>query len=447
MRRPDRAVAIVLVLLIDFSVGSLQAGEGFPRARPDQVGLDKEKLERVDALFQDHIARKQIAGAVALVVRHGKVAYESAVGMQDVEAGIAMSRETIFRIASMTKPITTTAVMILAEQGRIDLSDPVSGYLPEFKFMHVAMPRQKTDAKPASVVSSEEFELVPAYRPITIRDLLTHTSGLCYRFRNHPLVGRLYARDGICDGLTPCDHSLAENVRRLARLPLAHQPGTVWDYGLSTDVLGRLIEVVSGKPLDAFFAERIFKPLEMNDTHFVLPESKRGRLAALYKPGVGGTISRTGDGPTVEGGLIYAASLPYRGTDGYFSGGAGLVSTAGDYARFLQMLLNRGELEGTRILRPETVQAMTRDQTGGLPLWILVHGSRFGYGFGITTQASADIKKDPAGSFGWGGIYYTDFWVDTQHELIGVMMTQIYPSGQLKLRDEFHRLVNESVQP
>jgi len=447
MRRWKGALAIALVLLIP-GLGRLsQAGEGLPRARPDQVGLSKEKLERVDALLQDHVARKQIAGAVALVVRHGKVAYRSAVGMQDVEAGIPMSPETIFRIASMTKPITTTAVMILAEEGRIDLSDPVSRYLPEFKFMQVAMPKPKKDAKPASGDSSEEYELVPAYRPITIRDLLTHTSGLCYRFRNRPFVGRLYARDDICDGLTPSDHSLADNVRRLARLPLVHQPGTAWEYGLSTDVLGRLIEVVSGKSLDAFFAERIFKPLAMNDTHFVLPESKRGRLAALYKPGAGGAISRTGDGPTVEGGLIYAASLPYRGTDGYFSGGAGLVSTAGDYARFLQMLLNRGELDGTRILRPETVQAMTRDQTGGLPLWILMHGSRFGYGFGIHTQAAADIKKDPAGTFGWGGIYYTDFWVDPQHELIGLMMTQIYPSGQLKLRDEFHRLVNESVQP
>ncbi len=447
MRRPKLALAIALVPWIFAGAPLSPAGEGFPRARPDQAGLDKQKLEQVDALFQDHITRKQIAGAVALVVRHGKVAYQNAVGMQDVEAGIAMSAETIFRIASMTKPITTTAVMILAEQGRIDLSDPVSRYLPEFKFMHVAMPRQKQDAKPAPGDSSAEYELVPAYRPITIRDLLTHTSGLCYRFRNLPFVGRLYAEAGICDGVSPCDHSLAENVRRLARLPLAHQPGTAWEYGLSTDVLGRLIEVVSGKSLDAFFAERILDPLKMNDTHFVLPESKRGRLAALYKPGAGGTISRTGDGPTVEGALIYAASLPYRGTDGYFSGGAGLVSTAGDYARFLQMLLNRGELEGTRILRSETVQAMTRDQTGGLPLWILVHGSRFGYGFGINTQASADIRKDPVGTFGWGGIYYTVFWVDPQHELIGIMMTQIYPSSHLKLRDEFQRLVNESVQP
>ncbi|MFI5456596.1 MAG: serine hydrolase domain-containing protein [Isosphaerales bacterium] len=447
MQRPDRAVAIVLVLLTGFLVRSLQAEERLPGARPDQVGLSKEKLERVDALLQDHVDRKQIAGAVAVVVRHGKVAYQSAVGMQDVEAGIAMSPESIFRIASMTKPITSTAVMMLAEQGRIDLSDPISRYLPEFKFMQVAMPKQKKDAAQTSGDSSEEYELVPAYRPITIRDLLTHTSGLCYRFRNHALVGRLYSQEGICDGLSPCDHSLADNVRRLTRLPLAHQPGTAWEYGLSTDVLGRLIEVVSGKSLDAFFAERIFTPLEMNDTHFVLPESKRGRLAALYKPGAGGTISRTGDGPTALGGLIYAASLPYRGTAGYFSGGAGLVSTAGDYARFLQMLLNRGERQGTRILRPETVQAMTRDQTGGLPLWILVHGSRFGYGFGIHTQASADIRKDPVGTFGWGGIYYTDFWVDRQHELIGIMMTQIYPSGHLKLRDEFHRLVNESVQP
>jgi len=447
MRRPKLALAIALVPWIFACTLSSPAGQGFPRARPDQVGLSKEKLERVDALLQDHVDRKQIAGAVALVVRHGKVAYRTAVGMQDVEAGIAMSPETIFRIASMTKPVTSTAIMILAEQGRIDLSDPVSRYLPEFKFMRVAMPKQKKDVKQTSGVSPDEYELVSAYRPITIRDLLMHTSGLGYRFRNDPFVGRLYSEAGICDGLSPCDHSLADNVRRLARLPLAHQPGTAWDYSLSTDVLGRLIEVVSGKSLDAFFAERIFTPLEMNDTHFVLPDSKRGRLAALYKPGAGGTISRTGDGPTALGGLIYAASLPYRGTAGYFSGGAGLVSTAGDYARFLQMLLNRGELEGTRILRPETVQAMTRDQTGDLPLWILVHGSRFGYGFGVHTQASADIKKDPVGTFGWGGIYYTDFWVDPQHELIGLMMTQVYPSGHLKLRDEFHRLVNESVQP
>jgi CubicO group peptidase (beta-lactamase class C family) len=368
-----------------------------------------------------------------------------------------MTTQAIFRIASMTKPITSVAVMMLAEQGKLDLSAPVSHFLPEFKFMKVAMARPKVGAKAASTDAGKprekatagtegDFEIVPAYRPITVRDLLNHTSGLCYRFRNLPYVGRLYADAGICDGISPCDCTLAENVRRLAGLPLAHQPGTAWEYGLSTDVLGRLVEVVSGKTLAAFFQEKILSPLKMNDTHFVLPESKRGRLAAVYEPDSRGSIVRTGEGPTIKGALIYSASLPYAGTKDYFSGGAGLVSTASDYARFLQMLLNRGEIDGTRLLRPETVDAMTRDQTGGLSLWIPAHGLGFGYGFGVTTKPDGGVKNDPVGTFGWGGIYYTDFWVDPSHGLIGIMMTQIYPSAGLKLRDEFHRLVNESLR-
>jgi CubicO group peptidase (beta-lactamase class C family) len=245
----------------------------------------------------------------------------------------------------------------------------------------------------------------------------------------------------------PCDHSLAESVRRLAGIPLLHQPGTAWEYGLNTDVLGRIVEVVAGQSLDTFFAERIFAPLKMTDTHFVLPESKRARLAALYEPVAGGTIARIGEGPTVRGTTAFSPSLPYQGTPGYFSGGAGLVSTAGDYVRFAQMLLNRGELDGARVLQPETVDAMTRDQTGGLPVWIAAHGDGFGYGFGIFARPGPKDRKDTARTFGWGGIYYTDFWVDPRHELIGIMMTQIFPSGQLKLREAVHRLVNEAVEP
>ncbi len=318
----------------------------------NQAELDSERLKRTGQLFQQAVEKRQIAGAVLLVAHQGKIAYLEAVGKQDVEAGIAMTPHSIFRIASMTKPITTVVAMMLAEQGKLDLSDPVSRFLPEFKFMKVAMARPKaganataTDAgKPAEKMPAgpdADFEILPAYRPITIRDLLTHTSGLCYRFRNLPYVGRLYADAGICDGISPSDHPLAENVRRLASLPLAHQPGTAWEYGLSTDVLGRLVEVVSGKSLAAFIEETICSPLRMNDTHFILPESKRGRLAALYEPDSGGSIVRTGEGPTIKGALIYSASLPYAGTKDYFSGGAGLVSTASDYAKFLQMLLNR----------------------------------------------------------------------------------------------------------
>jgi CubicO group peptidase (beta-lactamase class C family) len=447
MSRLKLACAIAVALSAFAHKQASTAADGLLRVHPDQVGLSAEKLKQVDALLRDHVSCRQIAGAVALVARHGKIAYENAVGMQDVEAGIAMSPGTIFRIASMTKPITSTAVMQLVDQGRIDLSDPVSRYLPEFKFMQVAVPEPKKDAKSSSGGSGDEYNLVPAYRPITIRDLLTHTSGLCYRFSNQNVAARLYASVGICDGLNPCDHTLADNVRRLARLPLAHQPGTAWEYGLSTDVLGRLVEVVSGKSLDAYLYDRIFAPLAMHDTHFVLPESKRGRLAALYEPGPKGRITRVGEDTASRGQLFYSASLPYKGTSGYFSGGAGLVSTAADYARFLLMLLNYGELAGARILRPETAQAMTRDQTGSLPLWIPVHGPQFGYGFGIANGSSADAKKDPAGTFSWGGIYYTDFWVDPKHELIGIMLTQVFPSTHLKLRDDFHRLVNVSVEP
>jgi CubicO group peptidase (beta-lactamase class C family) len=448
-----KVFACLLLLAIPAPLFGGPAQDRIPAAK-----LDIDALKRAGRLFQEAVDRKEIAGAVLLVAQKGEVVYLEAVGKQDVKAGTPMTPESIFRIASMTKPVTSVAVMMLADQGKLALSDPVSRFLPEFKFMTVAMPKPKSDTKPPSTdaskppveskaaASDDGFEIVPAYRPITIRDLLNHTSGLAYRFRNLPYLGRLYAEAGICDGITQSDHTLAENVRRLAKLPLAHQPGTAWEYGLSTDVLGRVIEVVSGKSLDAFFDEKIFTPLKMIDTHFVLPESKRWRLASLYEPRPEGSIVKTGEGPTVKGALIYSANLPYAGTRDYFSAGAGLVSTASDYARFLQMLLNRGELDATRLLRAETVDAMTEDQTAGLRLWIPVHGFAFGYGFGITKNAEGSATHDPAGSYGWGGIYYTDFWVDPRHQLIGIMMTQIYPSTGLKLRDEFHRVVNESLR-
>jgi CubicO group peptidase (beta-lactamase class C family) len=444
---PKFAIALASALLVAWPGFSLPAGEPRGVERPQQAGISPGGLESVTALLRDHVERKRVAGAVALVARQGKVLYKMAVGMQDAEAGRPMTPDSIFRIASMTKPVTSVAIMMLADAGKLDLYDPVSLYLPEFKFMKVAVPKNKGGDKPAPAASPSDFDLVAAYRPITVRDLLTHTSGLSYRMSNRPLLGELYAKAGICDGLSPCEHSLAENVRRLAGLPLLHQPGTAWEYGLNTDVLGRIVELASGTSLDRFFAERIFEPLKMNDTAFILTESKRDRLAALYEPGPGGAIARTGDGPTVKDHVIYSATMPYANAGRYFSGGAGLTSTAGDYARFLQMLANRGALEGARLLRPETIDAMTRNQTGSLPLWIAVHGQAFGYGFGVATQPGDDTRKDPAGTFSWGGIYYTDFWVDPRHDVVAVLLTQIYPSGHLKLRDDFHRLVNEAIGP
>jgi CubicO group peptidase (beta-lactamase class C family) len=444
MTRRSLPSCVLAWLVVISSCGWASAGDQVSPVQSQDAGLSSQSLARVHRLLEDSVAQKQVAGAVALVLRRGKTAYADAVGSSDVEAMAPMSQDTIFRIASMTKPVTSVAVMMLADQGKLDLSDPVSLYLPEFKFPIVAA--RRTDARGKSLPASmrDSYSLISAYRPITIRDLLRHTSGLTYRFWGRPFFGTLYENAGICDGLTQTDHSLEKNVKLLAGEPLMFQPGTAWEYGLSTDVLGRLIEVVSGQSLDAFFNQRMFNPLNMRDTHFVVPESKRLRLAAVYEPSPNQTIVRTGEGPTVKGALVYSTNLPYRPTPGYYSGGAGLVSTANDYGRFLQMLLNHGELDGARLLRPETVDSMTRDQTG-MPLSIGVHGQGFGYGFGVVTHSNGAKSDDSVGTFSWGGIYYTHFWVDPKRELIGILMTQTYPNGHLKVAAEFHRLVNEAV--
>ena len=374
MRRLRLATAILAGPLILATGRPSPAGEGLPLRPTRSVGLDLLGLEKCRALCSERpLTRKQIAGAVVLVARHGKVAYREAFGKQDAEAGAAMSPGSIFRIASMSKPVTSTAVMILADQGRLDLSDPISRYLPEFKFMKVAMLRKPgRPGRPGIRRRVRAGRCLPADHDPRPADAHVRTELPDVRPAASWVVSM--PRPGSATGFHRATTRWPRTCAGSPGSPCIHQPGTAWEYGLNTDVLGRLVEVVSGQSLDAFLSERILKPLKMDDTHFVLPEAKRNRLAALYEPGKDETIVRTGDGPTVRGPLIYSASFPYRGNNGYFSGGAGLVSTADDYARFLQMLLNRGELDGVRILRPETVDAMTRPQTGNLPIWIGVHG-------------------------------------------------------------------------
>jgi CubicO group peptidase (beta-lactamase class C family) len=290
----------------------------------------------------------------------------------------------------------------------------------------------------------DAYRIVPAAREITIRDLLTHTSGITYRFFGRPFLDKFYTAANISDGLVQTEGTVAENIDRLAALPLKHQPGTAWEYGLSTDVLGRVVEAASGLPLDRFFRQRILDPLGMHDTHFFLPAGKRWRLAAVYTPADDGTVNRHGEDIVREESLIYSVTVPYDGPTTYFSGGAGLVSTAPDYYRFCQMLLNEGELEGVRILKPETVALMTRNQIGDLePFWP-VHGNRFGYGFGVFTEGHETDRGEAPGTYSWGGFYYTDFWIDPEHELIGILMTQVYPS-KLTLREDFRRAVYQAL--
>jgi CubicO group peptidase (beta-lactamase class C family) len=425
---------LLLLVLVVLATGLVSAQERFPKPNPAEVGLSPERLQRIHALLQGHVDQKLIAGGVALIARHGKLAYLDSAGVRDREAGKPMTPDTIFRIASMTKPVTSVAVMMLVDEGRIKLDDPLSKYVPEFKSMTVL--RRKDDGT---------YERVPAEREITVHNLLTHTAGISYGFFGKEHISDLYKKANISDGLTQTEGTIGDNAQRLARLPLLHQPGSTWEYGLNTDVLGRVIEVASGMTLDQFCQKRIFEPLKMPDTHFFLPTEKRDRLAAVYTPGEDKTITRVGDKPVTTGPVTYSASFHYLGPRTYFSGGAGLVSTASDYARFLQMLLNRGELDGVRLLKPETVDQMTRNQIGDLKNAFSPHGDKFGYGFGVVTEAAKGKDPASAGTYYWGGFFNTLFFVDPEKKMVAVLLTQLYPSNHLKLRDEFKRLVYEAL--
>jgi CubicO group peptidase (beta-lactamase class C family) len=285
----------------------------------------------------------------------------------------------------------------------------------------------------------------PAEREITIHDLLTHTSGISYRFWGRKPLAALYRQGGVSDGLLHPEGTLGDNVRRLAKQPLLFQPGSAWEYGLSTDVLGRVVEVASGKSLDVFFTERIFRPLKMEDTFFFVPRAKQNRLASLYLIGGDKNRVRVGDDPVTLGELVFSATYPLEKEGKYLSGGAGLVSTARDYTRFLHMLLKGGQLGGVRLLKAETIRRMTANQVGDLKIYILEHGDRFGYGFGVLSEAGKRADVASVGSYSWGGIFHTYFWVDPKKEVVGVLMTQVYSLAPLSLRHDFKNRVYESL--
>jgi CubicO group peptidase (beta-lactamase class C family) len=428
MMRSKCAGLYVLVLLIALTP---VCGQGLPQASPASVGLSQERLDRITAVMQQHVDEGLLAGVAALVARDGKVAYLHSVGMQDREKSVAMTPEAIFRIASMSKPITSVAVLMLYEQGRYRLGDPVSEYLPEFKEMKVLVSQRTDDGR-------TQEKLVPAKRPITIRHLLTHTSGLTYQW--DPRIGAKYYEAGITHGLIQTPDSLADGIRKLARQPLVHQPGEAWNYGLSTDVLGRLVEVVSGISFDEFLRTRIFQPLRMNDTGFYLPDGKVSRLAAVYGPDPNGTLQRLGNGVLGDAPMQICVTYPCEGPRCYFSGGGGLCSTIADYARFCQMLLNGGELDGVRLLSPKTVELMTADHVGDLN-----PGSGFGLGFGVTRTLREAGELTSVGAYRWGGFWYTTFSIDPAEKLIGVCMAQVYPAGKATLNDKFEALAHQGI--
>jgi CubicO group peptidase (beta-lactamase class C family) len=399
----------------------------FPAEKPETAGMSSERLERISKAVQQSIDDKRITGAVTLVARHGHVVWFKAQGLSDREAGKPMRADSIFRICSMSKPITSTAVMMLYEEGKFLLEDPISKYLPEFKDPKVLV-------KPATGQSYT----IPATREITIRDLLRHTSGLTYNWNED--LGPLYEKANVAAGLLPYDGTIGDSVKRLAPLPLLFNPGERFEYSLSLDVLGRLVEVVSGKPLDEFFRTRIFEPLGMKDTSFFPPESKLDRLTTAYTYYDGKGLNRFPDTPITEGTFTYSADYPYKGTKKLFSGGAGLTSTAEDYARFCQMMLNGGKWGNTRLLSRKSVELMTHDQLGKIG-----PDQGFGLGFGVDGVKAPLAELGTPGSFNWGGFFYTGFSVDPKEELVIVFMGQLHPTGGLTLDRQVQELAYAAI--
>ncbi|MEP7312237.1 MAG: serine hydrolase domain-containing protein [Pseudomonadota bacterium] len=393
---------------------TIAVADGLPMTgKPESVGLSSQRLQRITSTFNADVATGRIPGAVVLVARRGKTAYLQAVGFQDRDKQLPMQRDSIFRIASMTKPVVAVAALMLMEEGKLALIDPVSRYLPEFKDLKVGV--EQVDA----ATGQRHLTLEPLRRPITVQDLLRHTSGLTYGPFGDSLVQRLYRENKVMDD----QQTNAEMVTKLAALPLAFQPGTTFEYSMSTDVVGRIVEVVSGMNLEQFVRERITAPLRMSNTGFLLDERNAARLALPQSDPVSGTSGVL---------FAYVMARPPK----WFSGGGGMLSTAADYARFCQMLLNSGELDGVRLLSRDSVALMTSDhlppgagfgtftQELGITAPLPEFGQGYGLGIGVRKEQGRSPVPGSVGDFYWGGALGTYFWVDPQKQLIAVMMLQ-----------------------
>ena len=394
-------------------------------AQPETVGMSAPRLQRMDAVIDDYIAKKGQAGVAVLVARNGRIVYHKAYGQDDVTAKTPLKRDAIFRLASQTKAITSIGLMMLFEEGKFLLDDPISKYIPAFKSPKVL---EKFNEKDSSYTS------VPAKREITIRQLMTHTSGISYPGIGTKEAVAIYAKNKIPSGIGTPTNTLAEVMPRLAALPLMHNPGDKWTYGLSTDVVGHLIEVLSGQSLDQYLRTRLFEPLGMNDTYFYLPTAKQARLTRLYTEDSTRTVRRM----PAQGGI--SENYPNQaGT--YFSGGAGLSGTLYDYAIFLQMVLNGGEYGGKRFLSPTTIRLITTNQIGDLNVGL----NKFGLGFAITSEKSAARLPVSQDSFDWGGFFGTTYWVDPNEKVVALLYTQKVPNSYGDLTDKFKVLVYQAI--
>ena len=423
-----RAVLVMLLVLTSAPTW----GQALSTAEPESVGMSSERLERLTSTLEGYVSDERIAGAVAIVARKGKIAYLEAVGLRDRESNSPMELDSIFRIASQTKALTSTCIMILQERGQLLISDPLAKYMPEFANGTVAIDNGRGG-----------YDVVAARRAITIRDLLTHTSGISYgnglavdEWREADVVGWYFAKR---------DEPIRETIRRMGGLPASAQPGESWVYGYNTDILGALVEVVSGQPFDVFLQNEILDPLGMNDTHFYLPEEKTDRLVTVYSSTADGGIELAPAPGYMQDRGIFGTVGQGQYIDGprtSFSGGAGLLSTARDYATFLQMMLNGGEFNGARILSPNTVKLMTVNHLGEVSFR---PGQGFGLGFSVVTDLGARGAPGSVGEFGWAGAYHSTYWADPEEELAAVYLTQLIPAINVDDNVKFRALLYQAI--
>ena len=417
-----RSVYLGIVAVVSaamFLVPALRAAEDVTVAEPESVGMSSERLQRINTFIGEYIDANQIAGAVTLVARKGKVVHYEAQGWRDKENGVPMTHDTIFEMMSMTKPIVSTALMMLFEEGRFLLDDPISKWLPEYKNHTVRI--NGDGVRPVTVQET---------RPVTVRHVLTHTSGLTLNPRNKGLSEAQIA-DVTNDGKGWA--TLAERVARAAVVPGAFHPGDEWQYGDSTDYVAVLVEKISGQSIDVFLREKIFQPLGMTDTHYYVPQGKVDRIAAVYRPDEDGRVE-----------LMQAPT--YREPTSMFRGIAGLSSTAADYYQFAQMIANGGELNGVRLLGRMTVDNMISNHIGsGKDVYIRGGGYGFGLGFGVLTNSAEAQDALSIGSYTWGGANGTLYWADPVEDLIGILLIQIRPYDHLSIRPLFSNVVTQAV--
>jgi CubicO group peptidase (beta-lactamase class C family) len=395
---------------------------------PESVGISSKKLTKIDREMKDWVDKGWMNGAAALVIRKGKIVYHKAHGYNDLDTKALLKKDDIFRIASQTKAITSVAIMMLYEDGKLLLDDPVSKYIPAFKKQNVLDKFNEKDTT---------YSTIPANKEITIRELLTHTSGLGYANIGSKEANAIYAKATISAGLGEGENSLLAAMNRLGALPLMHQPGAKFTYGLNTDLLGCLVEVISGESLENFFKTRIFEPLGMKDTYFNLPQEKANRLVNLYTEEKDGSLRKETSG--MLNGPV-GADYPLK-KHSYFSGGAGLSSTLMDYGIFLQMILNIGKYNGQQLLSRNAVRIMTSNQIGDISF----EGDKFGLGFSVVTDKSSGKTMAQEGAFAWGGAFSTSYWVDPKEKMVYLIYRQMLGSTHGDVSEKFRALVYQSI--